>query len=105
MGKVGVESATFIQPITERKDGIQAMFAKQVKVSGSGSQPSTPSKGKKRELDSSPEPQARTQSSELGSRSPDKRPKIEKLDNWEDSSEIELLDTPPQTQVCNMLFY
>ena len=102
VGKVGVESATFIQPITERKDGIQAMFAKQANASGSGSQPSTPSKGKKRDLDSSPEPQSKTES---GNRSPNKKLKIEKLDAWEDSSEIELLDTPPQSQVCNMLFY
>ena len=78
------------------------MFAKQANASGSGSQPSTPSKGKKRDLDSSPEPQAKTGS---GNRSHNKKLKIEKLDAWEDSSEIELLDTPPQSQVYNMLFY
>lgn len=29
VGKVGVESPTFIQPVATRKDGIKAMFAKQ----------------------------------------------------------------------------
>lgn len=29
VGKVGTESSTFIEPISQRKDGIQAMFAKQ----------------------------------------------------------------------------
>jgi len=29
VGKVGAESATFIEPISQRKDGIEAMFAKQ----------------------------------------------------------------------------
>ncbi|KAH7882128.1 hypothetical protein F5I97DRAFT_421966 [Phlebopus sp. FC_14] len=29
IGKVGSESATFIEPVAERKDGIQAMFARQ----------------------------------------------------------------------------
>lgn len=29
IGKVGVESPTFIEPVARRKDGIQAMFAKQ----------------------------------------------------------------------------
>lgn len=33
VGKVGAESSTFIEPIGKRKDGIQAMFAKQVKKS------------------------------------------------------------------------
>ena len=78
------------------------MFAKQANASCSGSQPSTPSKGKKRDLDPSPEPQAKTES---GNRSHNKKLKIEKLDAWEDSSEIELLDTPPQSQVGSMLFY
>ncbi|KAL1659586.1 hypothetical protein GGF50DRAFT_64956 [Schizophyllum commune] len=31
VGKVGNESPAFVQPITERKDGIEAMFKKQVK--------------------------------------------------------------------------
>jgi hypothetical protein len=29
VGKIGTESAAFIEPISQRKDGIQAMFAKQ----------------------------------------------------------------------------
>ena len=47
VGKVGTESASFIEPITNRKDGIEAMFSKQKILS---SQPSS-SLGK-REYDS-----------------------------------------------------
>lgn len=42
MGKVGTESPAFIQPITERKDGIRAMFAKQEKKAPSPSKPPAP---------------------------------------------------------------
>jgi len=51
VGKVGTESASFIEPITNRKDGIEAMFSKQKILS---SQPSS-SLGK-REYDSSCSP-------------------------------------------------
>ncbi|KAG6898020.1 hypothetical protein C0992_007016 [Termitomyces sp. T32_za158] len=40
VGKVGTESPTFIEPIGTRKDGIQAMFSKQVAKSKSSSQAS-----------------------------------------------------------------
>ena len=32
VGKVGEESSTFIEPVSKRKDGIEAMFAKQTKT-------------------------------------------------------------------------
>lgn len=35
VGKVGTESSTFIEPISQRKDGIEAMFAKQSRPSSS----------------------------------------------------------------------
>ncbi|THG95130.1 hypothetical protein EW145_g8018 [Phellinidium pouzarii] len=35
VGKVGAESATFIEPVAKRRDGIQAMFAKQSKTAAS----------------------------------------------------------------------
>ncbi|PFH50006.1 hypothetical protein AMATHDRAFT_146348 [Amanita thiersii Skay4041] len=48
VGKVGTESPSFIEPIKDRKDGIQAMFQKQLQsTSGSGG-------GTKRKHDSSP---------------------------------------------------
>ncbi|KAK7688484.1 hypothetical protein QCA50_008022 [Cerrena zonata] len=97
--KVGTESPTFIQPIADRKDGIQAMFAKQTKSIASTSAPSTPSKGKKRERDS--EVEAKTTSSDEFGSPADKKPKIEKLDTWEDHSEIEYLDTPLQSQIAS----
>ncbi|KAJ3518669.1 hypothetical protein NMY22_g13558 [Coprinellus aureogranulatus] len=44
VGKIGNESPTFIEPVANRKDGIQAMFAKQkqAKPSGSPSKSSLP---------------------------------------------------------------
>ncbi|TFK20438.1 DUF159-domain-containing protein [Coprinopsis marcescibilis] len=47
VGKIGTESSTFIEPVANRKDGIQAMFAKQQNpqtaspTKASSSQPST----------------------------------------------------------------
>lgn len=39
VGKVGTESATFIEPIEKRKDGIEAMFAKQKSNADAGDSP------------------------------------------------------------------
>jgi len=36
VGKVGVESPTFIEPVQKRKDGIEAMFMRQVKAKEAG---------------------------------------------------------------------
>ncbi|CAK5271034.1 unnamed protein product, partial [Mycena citricolor] len=44
VGKVGTESSTFIQPVAERKDGIQAMFARQKQAQQGTSPLKTPSK-------------------------------------------------------------
>ena len=78
VGKVGAESPTFIQPISQRQDGIQAMFAKQMK---SASQES-PKKPKKRVMtpeptQSSPASPSLQPSSQLSSQpSPSKRRKV-----------------------------
>ncbi|KAF8172845.1 hypothetical protein K438DRAFT_1772541 [Mycena galopus ATCC 62051] len=45
VGKVGTESATFIEPVANRKDGIQAMFTKQKQA-----QAASPKKAPKRRL-------------------------------------------------------
>ena len=56
VGKVGTESPSFIEPITSRKDGIQAMFSKQRQNSTTKSQPTVASPTKRRrELSPSPE--------------------------------------------------
>ncbi|KAF8154077.1 DUF159-domain-containing protein [Crassisporium funariophilum] len=57
VGKVGTESPSFIEPITNRKDGIEAMFSKQKRMQATPS----PSKGSssppgKRKHESSPSP-------------------------------------------------
>lgn len=48
VGKVGNESPTFVEPISKRKDGIEAMFASQ------GFQKSRPSPAKRRRSTSPP---------------------------------------------------
>ena len=70
VGKVGNESPTFIEPITQRKDGIEAMFASQ----GSQRPGSSPAKRKRRST----------------SPLPAKKPKTTKV-KGESDSDIELL--------------
>jgi len=48
VGKVGTESPTFIEPIANRKDGIQAMFSRQMQAQ------SSPMKTQKRRRSTSP---------------------------------------------------
>ena len=58
VGKVGTESPSFIEPITSRKDGIQAMFSKQRQNSPTKSQPIITSPTKRRHESSiSPPPE------------------------------------------------
>ncbi|TFK37667.1 DUF159-domain-containing protein [Crucibulum laeve] len=54
VGKVGTESPTFIEPVTNRKDGIQAMFSRQ-KEQAKGSSPiKSPPSATKRKRSQSP---------------------------------------------------
>ncbi|TFY52553.1 hypothetical protein EVJ58_g9952 [Rhodofomes roseus] len=89
VGKVGTESLTFIQPVAERKDGIQAMFAKQ--TASTSSQPSNGSKRKR-----SPSPPQPSNSDKQAKEEPSQDTKLpaDKLNTWEDDSEIEYVDGP-----------
>ncbi|KAI0920398.1 hypothetical protein AcV5_010144 [Taiwanofungus camphoratus] len=87
VGKVGTESPTFIQPIAQRKDGIQAMFAKQKEASSSKISPT------KRKPSRSP-PLAIDVPDEDNDSPDRKKPKVEKLNAWENESEIECIDDP-----------
>ncbi|KAI0063279.1 DUF159-domain-containing protein [Artomyces pyxidatus] len=61
VGKVGAESPTFIEPVSKRRDGIEAMFTKQA-------QSSSPSKGSnsgKRKRELSPAPGNLSQSGDI----------------------------------------
>ncbi|KAI0727743.1 hypothetical protein C8Q72DRAFT_781057 [Fomitopsis betulina] len=84
VGKVGTESPTFILPIAGRKDGIQAMFAKQV-----ASTPSQQSQGVKRKRSASPKPSGSTMQAQKTSSQEKINPSI-----WEDDSEIKCVDRP-----------
>ncbi|KZT68101.1 DUF159-domain-containing protein [Daedalea quercina L-15889] len=92
VGKVGTESPTFIQPVAGRKDGIEAMFAKQAAVSSS-----QPSKNAKRKRSvsslktSDPAKHVKDEPSEPAN------PSTSKLNTWEDDSEIEYVDAPSYT--------
>ncbi|KAI0087593.1 hypothetical protein BDY19DRAFT_1011352 [Irpex rosettiformis] len=81
VGKVGNESPTFIEPLSQRRDGIEAMFAKQSgpKPSPSNSQISSA----KRKLDDSAVSQP----------SPSPRKKAHKMNTWGDDSDIEYIDS------------
>jgi hypothetical protein len=54
VGKVGVESPTFIEPVQKRKDGIEAMFMRQTKAKESAKAAGTDKR--KHEPESSPSP-------------------------------------------------
>jgi Holliday junction resolvase RusA-like endonuclease len=119
VGKVGTESATFIEPISQRKDGIEAMFAKAkqkdmnhtttnastsltkledvVKAEDiappiPSTPPTTPSRRKRGHLSSPPD-----LDNELAKR----EPKLQKLDAWEDDSQVDYIDEVrgPDTRV------
>jgi len=47
VGRVGVESPTFIEPVEKRKDGIEALFSRQT-AKGSVSVPASPARGKRK---------------------------------------------------------
>jgi hypothetical protein len=66
VGKVGTESPSFIEPITSRKDGIQAMFSKQSQSSPTKTKPTVVS-STKRKRDSSPTPENMDDNPRLGS--------------------------------------
>jgi hypothetical protein len=126
VGKVGTESATFIEPISQRKDGIEAMFAKakqkDIKHTATNAStsltkledvanpckaeemstfvpstpPTTPSGRKRGHLSSLPGPE-----DELAER----EPKLQKMDAWEDDSQVDYVDEvrSPDTRVLPRL--
>ena len=123
VGKVGAESPTFVEPIAERKDGIQAMFARQTHkqtTTPSSSQikivPSTPTKRKRSSSPSTSATPSRVGSKRAkmegahaerdvidlcnlsqGSPLAAKGKSVEKLNAWEDDG-IEHVDTPSPSQ-------
>ncbi|KAF7320984.1 LigB domain-containing protein [Mycena chlorophos] len=80
VGRVGVESPTFIEPVATRKDGIQAMFAKQTQAAKTKPSPS------KAAATSSPKPPPSS------SKQAEKR---RRHDSDLGDDEIEILDRPP----------
>ncbi len=98
VGKIGTESPTFVQPVKDRKDGIQAMFAKQQKpqpqltAASSTADPTPPRPERVRKRSASPadlKPPGTTGESQT------KKLKVEKLNTWEDDSDVEYVDDPP----------
>ncbi|KAI0688509.1 hypothetical protein BC835DRAFT_1284542 [Cytidiella melzeri] len=90
VGKVGTESPTFIEPVSERRDGIQAMFARQVadKASPSSSQASPT---KRRRSDSTASSPAASPRKKSGKAVNNEQP-LEKMNTWEDDSRVEYVD-------------
>ena len=95
VGKIGNESPTFVQPIAERKDGIEAMFAKQLRK-----EPSAVSRTTARKRSRSPTDVTGAEADADAEVS--KKAKVEKLNAWEDNSEIEYVDEPPVAGVSQV---
>lgn len=85
VGKVGAESPAFIEPVSERKDGIEAMFARQKEGPKAAGSP-----GKKRKRSVSPVP-GPSNTSETHVKS-EVQPDAEKVNAWEDNMKIEYVD-------------
>ena len=121
VGKVGVESPTFIEPVQKRKDGIEAMFSRQTKAAQQGTSRDTPltavaagSGKRKREsslcTEEKEEKETGAPVSTPAPSSPAKRPKVKKdpikhedtVDSEEGNSDIEILlsgpSSPPPSQ-------
>jgi hypothetical protein len=79
VGKVGTESATFIEPIENRKDGIQAMFSKQKQAQQTPVKP-------KRKRSTSPSPVPDATSSRAFAVT--KKPKLEKKVESDDEAQV-----------------
>ena len=102
VGKVGAESPTFVEPIAERKDGIQAMFAKQRQAktispmsTPSSSQVTSKNIEKKRKRSTSPPlllNDAKDEES-INDELQSQPSKALKLNTWEDDSEIEYISS------------
>ncbi|KAI0363316.1 DUF159-domain-containing protein [Pilatotrama ljubarskyi] len=94
VGKIGTDSPTFIQPIQERKDGIQAMFAKQQSQSTPSRSSAALHASSKPTLKRSASPGDLKIEASVSGQTPAKKPKVEKLNAWEDDSDIEYVDDP-----------
>ena len=111
------ESPTFIEPIAQRRDGIQAMFAKQTS-SASPRKPTTQSIGDKRKRSLSPNAIASpSRKVRKGAKNPrevvdlcedsgdDNDATTTKLNPWEDTSGVEYVDKKDKgtldTKVCS----
>ena len=90
VGKIGTESPTFIEPLAERKDGIQAMFAKQTRKSTTTA---VPAKSSTQKRSASP---ATETTDATGATQPAKKARVEKVNAWDDDSDIEYVDDPPK---------
>ena len=97
VGKIGNESPTFVQPIAERKDGIEAMFAKQLRK-----EPSAVSRTTARKRSRSPTDVTGAEADAEADAAVGKKAKVEKLNAWEDDSEIEYVDEPPVAGVLQV---
>ncbi|TFK48308.1 DUF159-domain-containing protein [Heliocybe sulcata] len=83
VGKIGTESPSFIQPVSQRKDGIESMFAKQKQSQASNKL--------KRKRSSSPSiadlfSDSKQEATTSGT----------KMNTWEDNDELEYIDDEPK---------
>ena len=96
VGKVGAQSPAFIEPVAARKDGINALFARQAAVAAARS----PSQKRPRSVSMEPDtplPDATDAGPPEETAPPTKKAATEE---WEDDSEIEFIG-----QVCPLPFH
>jgi hypothetical protein len=116
VGKVGVQSPAFIEPVQKRKDGIEAMFSRQAKTAqqqqksaSRDTPPATTAAGSgKRKRESSSPTEEKEEVNETGTSSPAKRSKVKKdpikhddtVDSEEEdgNSDVEILPSGPSSQ-------
>ncbi len=91
VGKIGTESPTFVEPIAERKDGIAAMFSKQLQHKTSTVSPPKMNKRKGSPIDSN-----------VGQEVKKAKVDIFDVDVWQDDSDIEYINKPPMKSETNV---
>lgn len=89
VGKVGTESPAFINPVSERKDGILAMFARQKE--GTGAKAAV-SPAKKRKRSTTPVPVPGPSNSSESHANSEAQPDAENINAWEDGSNVQDYD-------------
>lgn len=109
VGKVGSESPSFIEPVAERKDGIEAMFSKQT-AAGSSTKSSqdikpmvaSPARSKRKHGDETNSPKKKTKAAHGDVAAME--PSVSSMKMEDEDSDIEIISPQPGSQVSLLIF-